>query len=470
MQAIGIDLDSDTINFATLDLKDGLINLQSIDIEQSNSSNVKPLYIARKKKRKNALIVSGLDAKDVLIKTSFIKSNKPLSKKAEKLQLESLTSLDAKSIIYAAYHHQEAKKLKFFITKKVLLKKHLDRLSHINIDPDHVTSNSKALFRFIKYISEKTTTCVICHIGSNKTTCVYIKNNEILSNHVIKMGNNHEKLGNLKEQINNTYNSFLQKEDEKNVPILITGIINNEHLYPLYAKKISISSEIEALLKYAISIGLCLDALQQDCYSLQFRKEEFTNTHLLQKIGKKGIIFSLLFLFFTLCFYFSSEYFLDKKENTLSLQLNHIIKTDHKLLNQPISIDYLNLDEKIEAFEKKLNKETKEFPYFLLNPKVTEVLYWLNNHSFLTNAEIISFKYELEKYPTIFTEKEPYIAKIELEFKPTNPQEARQFHESILKSEGYADGTKTVNWDIYQDIYKTSFYLKNKTPLKQNAR
>ena len=80
------------------------------------------------------------------------------------------------------------------------------------------------------------------------------------------------------------------------------------------------------------------------------------------------------------------------------------------------------------------------------------------------SSKINSLKYDLEKYPALGSNKEPYVAKIELEFTTQKSKDAREFHDSLLKGIGLVNPSSEITWDVNQDNYKTTFYLKILTP------
>jgi hypothetical protein len=491
---IGIDLDGDLVNVAAFNKSKDLIHTKSLDINELQLSNVKLLYISKK-----TLIISCLDVQDILIKnTSFEIKKSFFTKKAIKFQKDLITTIDPSKSICISLYLKDSSKLKFFITTKELLKTHLNRLKNINIDPDYVICSAIALCRFANHYHKNVKNAFLVHISQNKTSCIFMKDNMPEKTSHIKIGlkrlnsdyfeNKKPKktpinvqslpktnklyitLLTLKKEIEKTFISFVNKEKTK-YPLILTGNIDsyiNLYNFLLNEKTTAIISD-DFLLEqapqkkaFAISIGLALSLFTKEANKLQFRVEEFTPNKTLINLGKK-IFFLCFFTIVTFCLvHLISTHTLKQKENLLKNKIIDLEKLENTQLNKKNKIIVKNLYDDLDEYEKKLLKETKKFPYFLKVPNVTETLSWLNNHEYLQNAEVISFNYELEKHPNIYSKSEPYIAKIEIEFKTKIPAIARSFYDSLIKGEGLVNPNETINWEVGNNYYKTSFYLKNK--------
>jgi hypothetical protein len=84
--------------------------------------------------------------------------------------------------------------------------------------------------------------------------------------------------------------------------------------------------------------------------------------------------------------------------------------------------------------------------------------------SFRLAGDPLSFEeihYNLVSLPRLESLQEPYLVKIELEFKIGSPLHARQFHEMLSGKNDFVEASHEVSWEVLNDRYKTSFYLKN---------
>lgn len=499
MKAIGIDLDSDIINLSIMSKNKDLISIKSLDISDIPNSDVKKLYMSNKD---NFLITSALDASDVMIKSvDFNLKNSFFLEKAIKFHEESITTLDKDKVITSTINLKKESKLKIFITTKEMLIKHLSRLKHINIDPDRVTSASQALIRFVNFYFKDIRNSFLVHISKSKTTCILMKDSLPVKTYSIKIGTNklidaneNEKisknlqidvlklssksklknhLNHLKKEIEKSFIYFCKSSEEK-YPLIITGDINSflnisEFLQNDKVTQIIKNPFLEKKVEYkkfAICIGLSLDTLMKDSLSVQFRKKEFTPRKKIENIGKKTLFLTLVILVFCFLINLGSNHFLKEKENFLQQRLNFIRKAENNYLGIERRDIFKNFYDDLNAFEKKLEIENKHFPYILNVPNVSETLNWLNNHEYLKDAEITSFNYVLEKFPTAFTKTDPYIAKIDIEIKTKKPAQARSFYDSLSKGQGLVNLAQKISWKTKDDTYRATFYLKNIKNLK----
>jgi hypothetical protein len=114
-----------------------------------------------------------------------------------------------------------------------------------------------------------------------------------------------------------------------------------------------------------------------------------------------------------------------------------------------------------------VNLYLKDCPYTLNTPKISEILSWLYGHPTLTELrfcedpiEIQNINYNLLSYPHIGFAKEPYVAKMNLEFTTKSALNARKFHDLILQAEGPIDETQDIEWEALDQVYRISFFLK----------
>lgn len=492
MNYLGIDFDCDLVNIAFLNKSKEILDIKSLDL--SEIKDVNPLYTSKNAK---SIITSGLPIQDVLIKNIPLDLKKTLFiKKAINFQNNFLTSIDPQKTVTIPFIIKQESVVKFFITTKEFLRNHINKLNVLKIDPDYTICSSIALCNYATHFFHDTKNSFIIHIGLTKTYCVLMKNNLPEKTHSIKFGlknifeenlnnkknNNNldvlslkqsnpifEKLTTLKNEIHRALVSFSSSPEEK-YPLILTGnckpFINLERF--LENEKISLILLNEILEKnsnlknHAISIGLALHSFSKESQFLQFRKDEFTCNKKLINIGKKVFFFCAFIFIFLILVSVISFSVLKNNEKQFHEKLIHLQKFEKIKLNKDEILSFNNFYDDLDSYEKKLSKQTKDFPYFLKVPNVSETLIWINNHELLKEAELISFSYTLEKYPNINAKNEPYLVKIEIEFKTKIPSIARNFYDSVLKGEGLVNPKEEITWDVGNDSYKTSFYLKTK--------
>ena len=520
MQIIGIDKDGNTIHMAILEKKKGVVHVETYNdfSETGNRQDVNPLY---KSKKKNSLTTTALPQRDLLIKHCFINIKQPRAlKKAIPFQSDSIISMDPKSrVTLPLIHHKTDKgsQLSFFITTKAALKKHLHLVAADDIDPDIVSTIPTALVRFAKSLSEETSSCFIFHFGRSFCSCVLMEKNLPKEAYSINFGSetlldaltldsensstkdllskarnmslselsskntpNFSKIvEQLQNEISKIFLSFFKNEEKKKLPLLLTGQIETFSdfsfwIHSLLHEKVSalipyLKHEKEKELKqYAISIGLALDALASDQYSIQFRTNEFTPPRLLLIARQKFIFFLTFSCLLSFGLYFFAERTFQNRKEKLHNQLTKLLTLENSRLKTDFNLNEQDLSEKIETFETIIDKEAKDFPYYLLAPKVSDVLNWLKDLPFYEEAkptlEIKSLRYELVSLPRLEATHNPYLAKVEVEFLSPSRAIARQFHEYLLKGDLLVNPKEEITWEASENSYKTSFFLKNRSP------
>lgn len=491
MYSVGIDLDSEIINIAILNKHKEIIDIKYFDEKEINDlTDVNPLYISKNQKM---AITSGLEIQDVLIKNIPFNIKKTfLFKKAIKFQNEFITQIDPSKTVSASIFLKNESQLKFFITTKDLLTKHLNRLNNFKIDPDYISCCGMALCRFASYFFKETKNAFLVHIGLNKTSCVFMKNAVPDKMYSIKTGikdlqtkpsenksskhtltdalstKNSSKLTETLTWLKNEIIKALMSFTSEKYPLLLTGsletFINLDQFLKNEKTTVLLNSEkLEKntkLKKHAISIGLALCVFYDEAQSVQFRNGDFASNKKIVGFGKKLFIFCVFILILLTTFYFVSASLIARSEKKLLENLKQLEEFEKKELNNTEEISADNIYKGVDKYEKKLLKENTEFPFFLKIPNVSQALSWINNHEHLKNTEIISFNYELEQYPNVKERNSPYTGKIELEFKTKTPAAARCFYDSLIQGEGLVDPKEGITWDVGDNHYKTSFYLK----------
>ena len=124
-----------------------------------------------------------------------------------------------------------------------------------------------------------------------------------------------------------------------------------------------------------------------------------------------------------------------------------------------------------EAIDKVITEMKKQSLYPLTPnvPSVSAIIQWIEKqvHDISPQMEAITIQkmtYSFVQYPTIDQPKKHYQLKIELEFTTTNTQVARAFHDRLLSPQNdLIDLKSEVKWNVSQDVYKTTFFIKDKT-------
>jgi len=510
MQIIGIEIDPPFIHLARAERrkkKVRILKLQTFDFQDlSEQANVKQLYILEKERLP---LVSGLPAKDLLLRRFFLKTTKrKIALKTLPFHLESQTFLDLDKIISLPFFElsKEGCEVSSFSTTKTLLEGQLNLCKSHSFDPERISSIPMALARFLQRSAPEQTTSLIFHIGSSSSTAVFVEKGQLKAFHGIPLGLDHllaslkkdkktgekeenidllalpdlglthfkKEVSALKKEAAKAFFSLVETENipPKKIPLLITGqgrkLLHLEEFLALgFAESFSHflpeEKEFPDLKQHAVSLGFALDGLAKDGRSLQFRQKEFIPLKHLRKLAASFLLLFLISTSFALALHRYTQKESAKKNSSLASLLDLAIKKDSDLLHRPFPpAASESFETRLLSWEKMLVKEGKPIPYLLKAPSVADALAWLSSHPILNSGEeidLITFEYELVKYPKIDAWQEPSLAKVHLEFQIPSHTLARKLHEALLKGDHFVNPSQEIVWEAKENSYKTSFYL-----------
>lgn len=498
MNILGIHIDSSFIRTCLLRKGRQGIEIRALRaVSLNEDTNVKPLYINGFKGR----ITSGLSAKDFLIRTMEIKvAGSRHIEEAIAFQSEALSHFKPEEVITIPFLGKKGKADALLFTVPCDgLKKHLTQLEEMGIEPDAISTVPSALCHFIRWKFPKLSEAFIIDLGSNETTCALMEKGELKKSHAITKGidgllaafredrkkillkneiegsakqsdllllkpglNPHlsGELIELRQELAKVYYSFTRGLIK---PVIFTGrtdafIHLREFLIDFSEGECPLTSEEQ---KFAVSMGLALE--QTSPTPLQLRQGNFFPKKNWARMGfyaltllAASVVLSIALLAIGL-----RSTSLRKEEMLESLQTS----SRKTLLTEG------NMEEQIDQWISAIESNNKEYPYILQAPKASEVLSWLSGHPLLEELknegdpiDVREIKYQLTSYPTIRSSKEPFLAKVEIEFDFKSMMNARKFHESLRSSDDWIDSTQEISWDALNNGYRASFFMKNRSP------
>ena len=500
MQILGLHFDHPYLRCAALDIRQNKRTIQSL---KTLTSDVKPLYISEWKEP----IATGLPT--LVRHLDFKISSAKLIELGLPFQIETLTHLSLEELAYAAQirPNKTGAESTLFLTSKEALKNLLNKCADLSIEPDLVTASSEALVRFSQFRYPTLPSAFLVNLGSQEWTCVWMEKGEVKKSFTLQTGiepllfalwEDRKKvlfpkevkgvakqidLLQLKPHLNPKLSaqliearnmlsgvlySFQQAGGIK--PVLFTGradAFGNLSKYLL--QTIPDLSLFEAPVppnaeeaKYALSIGFALSALSKESMRIQFLKREFTTKKAWRKAGFWALSLSFASLFLTASLaYFGNLHFLEMRQGMTAALKKTIDQTDPEL---GTNLFANGLDAGITRATQAIQKYDLESPYLLTVPTVSEVLSWISTYLQVAEdpLEVLDLNYHLISIPRIGNLRDPYSAKVELEFRAKNPMTARKFHETLLQGEALVDSTQEISWESLADSYRTSFYLKNR--------
>lgn len=507
MRTLGLFLDPPYISFAIMEKKGKKTQILSLKAGlPATPEIVKQLYI-------DASAQSTSTAIPALFRTLHFKISSPKQIfQILPFQVESLTCLNPQEIAYTADHEftKTGTESTIFITSKKAIQQSLEEWQTYSFTPDRVGSTFSSLIQFCKEMAPDLKTAFLIDLGSKAMTCLWMEEGKIKKGFTIEQGVESilaalwedqkkvlfqkevenvasqmdllqmkpEPYPHLVKQLDNAKNSIVQVLTSFQTiggiqPIFFTGRIDafihfREYLlsqnqktavseFCLYEPSLSLGEQ-----KCAMAIGCALEQ------KIQFLKGEFTPTRVWQKAGKWGTFLLSASFLFTILACFLGYTKLHRHQEKVGKNFKSLIEqADPKFAN---TFFLNNLEEGIEQAALAIQKYDKETPYILQAPTVSEVLAWISSHPLieaLKNTsepiEIVGLKYQLVSFPHIEAMREPYRAKLDLEFSVTSPMNARKFHEALLQDEEMVNTNDELTWESSESSYHTSFFLKNRT-------
>lgn len=481
MYVLGVHLDSPFVRTALLKQGRGGIEIRSL----SDTPNVKQLYTEWR-------IVSGLSAKDFLIRPMRLKvSSGRHVEEAIAFQSEAISNFDPADILCIPQiqkRDKEGVEALLFTVPREGLKKHLEELAGLAIDPDRVSTVPSALCHFVRWKFPKLLDAFIIHLGSTETSCTLMEDGQLKKAHAI--GGGVEKL--LSALFEDRKKILLKKEIEgaaKQIDLLLLKSGLNPHLTAnlnelrqeigkaFYSfcreakREVIFTGRLDAFIhlqeflmesgnwpltveeqKFAVPIGLGLEQISKT-KPLQLRREEFFPQKNWARMGTYALILLI------------GSILLSGAIFGLGMRSSGMRKGEmfH-------SLGVCN-EEQIDSWITSIEKNNKEYPYILQTPKVIEMLAWLSSHPLLEELkkegdpiEIQEIHYQLVTFPTTDSPKEPYLAKVDLEFQFKSPMNGRKFHEALRKGDEQVNPNLEISWDVLENGYRATFFLKNRSP------
>lgn len=498
--------------------------------------NVNPLY------KDHPILATGLEGTDVLVRPLSL----PLTKEKDigaalGFQAEPLLPYPVEEALLSyqvVEKSSDGSLLTLFAARKSALQSHLNNLQQLKIEPEKVSCTQSALCQFGNTYFSNSSTYLMLHIQSQSMTCVLIKEGKLLASFALQEGLDLLKIA----QAEDGLSSLTHDEEEWKLAldkkeshlaaainrlqkdIIKIGFAFSKELKGRNVDGMAITGEIahwsglqetlveglplpiltcqpienhssEELHRYAVPIGLALEALPGQINPIDFRQGEWVYPHPWRRL-KEPVAFFLLAVFLaTTAFYFFSHHYLlqeeDKAKQSYVDLLAAMGKTPEqfetayeaktpaareKFSEELPTVQQLSqedLVDRLNFIQKDLTSAPDSFPLFANTPRVSDVLAWLSQHHAIAytdekgqkqgRLQIDSFSYMMVKRPQMGKKQEKYQVKIELELSSPTPKWAREFHDALIAPNDWVDPKAEVKWSSNRGKYKTSFFLKDKT-------
>lgn len=251
------------------------------------------------------------------------------------------------------------------------------------------------------------------------------------------------------------------------------------------------------LLQYDIPLGLAISGFPDQSLQINLRKKEFSYPHPWKRLIFPLGIYIVVCLLFAGVTYMAGEASLGYqkdllKERFVSLlammdkSYPHFEKEYEGISNStmdPLSIEQLTAEEllnRVEFLNEEISKAPQPIALMPNIPTVSDLLAWLSNHPNVVFkdpeknerqplVQIEHLSYSLLKRPEEKKKGGRYEVKVELEFTSPTPKVAREFHDALIEDNSFIDPKGEVKWSSNRGVYRTSFFLIDKTFYPSNV-
>lgn len=515
MQILGLSLDP-PYGLAALVRKRGkTIEIHSLKkFNLSEPEHVKQLY----NKDFNGWVATGISAKNLLIRKMELKiSSKRHIEEAIFFQTDATSHFDPSEMIIVPRLRKKngtTTEALIYTIPKDALKAHLSDLEKLQIDPDGVSAVSSAICFYIHWKIPTLSDAFIVDLGSNECTCILMEKGEIRKSYSIPEGieslllalwEDRKKIllqkeiegaakqidllllkPHLNPQLTIQLDEFRKelakaiysfRRDSELKPVIFTGRVDafghlpefliesfEDAVCPETASPLTLDEQ-----KFAASMGL---ALEKACSrSLQFRIGEFFPRKNWIRLGASALALFFFSALLASCLIWYGIRAGTVRKTQIGKSLQSCLDRWDPSLKKNFFTDAKEIELTVDKWNSEIEKNSKDYPYILQTPKMAEILNWISSHPLLKQLEkegdpiqIEEIHYQLIQFPRIGAAQDPYLGKVEIEFKFNEAINARRFHEALLKGDEKVDPHLDISWDVLNQGYRASFFLKNRSP------
>lgn len=335
----------------------------------------------------------------------------------------------------------EGSTLTLLSVRKDHLKKHLERLKSLDIEPDSIGSAPSSLVAFSSFLLPDNPDHFILYIGEEQICCVFAKDGKLiasqsssqnLSNFIQAIGYNNtsevdpskiteeflsqnpkakEAIVSLEKEINRILLSLMKQAKELKTPnVLLTGSvlqmgklkdllfanIPKNFLEPKIPQDQNIP--LEKIHSYAISIGNALNSTEHGVEKVNFRKDEFAYPYPWKRWKTPLMLYFGACFLLIVSFLLFEQAYIGSKEDSIKIEYSELLKqmnTPYESFEKEFAkknalasneiyplkdLSNEDIQRRIEFINKELQSTPDLFPLHPNIPRVSDVLAWLATH------------------------------------------------------------------------------------------
>ncbi|NGX57207.1 MAG: hypothetical protein K940chlam3_00091 [Chlamydiae bacterium] len=529
--AVGLFFSGNNLKIANISSDKGIPKIT--EVKTLDLANVKRLDIPNDQ----AILVSSLSARDVLVRSLQIKLTKKKDVDAVlTFQAEPLVPFPIEESILESIEISQTKSstnLTILAVKKELIQSHIEALQKLDIDPEVVSTSPVALATFANALSSPSSglPTLILHFGMDETLCILAEKGKLLAEHAIPLGlsvavealgsdksisdvdfssGNLEKMPTLhqfvirlKQEVSRAIFALVKQHKGENIAkVLLTGhgaslngietIFSDGLHVEISRPEPQFGQTSEILQEYAIPIGLALDSMAGEDPAINFRKAELAYGDPWKRIKFPLLCYFGASIVIAFVLYFMGNAWIESRFDHVKENYSRLLKAIEKPYSS-FENDFLEknpyetspplrdmttgqLMGRLDLLQNMILKSPNTFQLLPDTPRVSDVLAWLAKHPLVADEStgkpllnIKNFQYVMVKRPDAKKKNEKYRVKVEIEFSSDIPKLAREFHDALIAPNDIVDPKGEVKWTSSGDIYRTSFYLRNRTPKRRKS-
>ncbi len=359
------------------------------------------------------------------------------------------------------------------------------------LEPEILTIESVSLAHFSHHVSNSSQPHFALFIDEDKTLVVVSKEGELLAAHSFDLGVDEAATESFSKRVNQTILSLTKQLKfplQRSIVVSSVKPLDNLSFIPKNLRSVPFDQKMQA---FAIPIGSALSALHGAKGGVNFRKGPFAYSKPWKRL--KTSLFSYfalttaaalsLFLFGKAKIYQEKQILLENWALQLQMVDQEVAQFEEryheKFLRLPFdrdegvdlaSLSLSDLSERIGFLQQEVQSAPNLFALHPNIPRVSDLLAYLATHPQVSlededesKLKLVNLSYQMVKRPDMSKKKERYQVKVEMEFKADSPKSAREFHDALVAQNNFIDPKGEIKWSTARGLYRTSFYLKDKT-------
>lgn len=405
-----------------------------------------------------AILTTTLSSREILVKPLDLplKKDKDIQN-ALPFQMESLLPYPMeKCILDRQIVERTAAKsrLSVFAVRKDHLEQHLESFP---LNPDRVTAPSIAIAALIDSFFGSDKPQIVVHISKDEGQALLVHNKNVLAS---------RSFAKEKQEIQKAALSLCAHPIAKDIDSLMLFCEDASYaplLETATEKKIVLPDNGQEFSSFALAVGAALAGAEEG--GVNFRQKEYLSSRPWKRVRKPLLTYFTAALLLFSAFFGLEKFMLHTREQRLIQKFCSFAPQESSFPSTKAA-----LLSALSTFESKVALRPDTFPLSPLIPKVSNLLTWLSSIPQIHNESgksLIAFQslhYTMVSRPDLSHKKERYAVKVDVEFSADNPSVARTFHDLLLDpSNPLVDTKKEITWNSGRGVYRTSFYLKDKT-------